>query len=57
MKDQIRHLIDTIEAGHAVEAEQMFNDIVLQKAGDALEAMRADVASNMFTDPTGTTEE
>ena len=56
MKDQIRHLIDAIEAGHAVEAEQTFNNIVMQKAGDALEAMRVDVASNMFTTPT-TTEE
>lgn len=48
MRDEIKHLIDAIEAGQAVEAEETFNNIVLQKAGDALETMRMDVASNMF---------
>lgn len=51
MRDQIRHLIDAIEAGHAVEAEATFNNIVTQKAGDAVEAMRADVAATMFNTP------
>lgn len=48
MREEIKSFIDAVEAGHAVEAEAVFNNIVLQKAGEALETMRVDVAQNMF---------
>jgi hypothetical protein len=49
MREDIRNLIDAIQDQRAVDAEQAFNNIVLQKAGEAMDVMRVDVASTMFT--------
>lgn len=48
MREEIRHMLDSIEAGNAVDAEDALNSIMLQKAGEVMDTMRVDVASNMF---------
>lgn len=46
-----RDLIDAIEAGEATNIEASFNDIMATKVSERLDAMRDDMAQNMFKDP------
>jgi hypothetical protein len=48
MTDSIKDLINNIDNGSLADAEQIFNDIMDIKAGEALDAYRQQVASNMF---------
>jgi len=46
----ISDLINNIESGTFADAEQVFNDIMDLKAGEHLDQMRQDMASNVFND-------
>lgn len=43
-----RELIDAIESGESTKIETAFNDIMASKVSDKLDAMRDDMAQNMF---------
>jgi hypothetical protein len=43
-----RELIDAIEAGEATEIDNAFNSIMASKVSEKLDAMRTDMAQNMF---------
>lgn len=43
-----RDLIDAIDAGDSTKFETSFNDIMAAKVSDKLDAMRDDMAQNMF---------
>ena len=43
-----RDLINAIEAGEATEIDNAFNSIMASKVSEKLDAMRTDMAQNMF---------
>lgn len=51
MTISVADLINNIENGTLADAEQVFNDIMDLKAGQALDAYRQHVASDMFNGP------
>lgn len=48
MSDSIKNLINNIDNGSLADAEEIFNNIMDLKAGEALDAYRQHVATNMF---------
>ena len=48
MENNVVDLINSIESGTLADAEQVFNDIMDIKAGQALDAYRAVIAGNVF---------
>ena len=48
MSDSVRNLINAISVGSAIDTEEAFNSAMAEKISVKLEAMRQDVAANMF---------
>ncbi len=48
MTISVADLINNIENGTLADAEQVFNDIMDVKAGNALDAYRQEIATNIF---------
>jgi len=48
MSESVRNLINAISAGSAINTEEAFNSAMAEKISVKLEAMRQDVAANMF---------
>ena len=48
MSESVRNLIDAIATGSAVSTEEQFNAAMAEKISVKLDAMRQDVAANMF---------
>lgn len=48
MENGVTDLINNIESGTLADAEQVFNDIMDIKAGNALDAYRQQIAMNVF---------
>lgn len=44
----IRNLIDAIEGGNSQDIDDSFNSIMSAKVSDKIDAMRKDLAANMF---------
>lgn len=51
MSNGVADLINNIENGTLADAEQVFNDIMDIKAGNALDAYRQQIAANVFNGP------
>ena len=52
-----RDLIDAIESGDAVGIETTFNNVMVDKVAEKLDAMRTDMSQNMFRTPEVDSEE
>ena len=52
-----RELIDAIEAGSATEIDAAFNSVMVNKVAEKLDAMRDELAQNMFKTQQIDTEE
>jgi ATP-dependent phosphoenolpyruvate carboxykinase len=52
-----RDLIDAIATGEATEVETSFNNIMAAKVSEKLDAMRTDMAQNMFQTASQSEEE
>lgn len=50
METNVADLINNIESGTLADAEQVFNDIMDIKAGQALDAYRAVISGRVFND-------
>ena len=48
MSDSVRNLINAISIGSAIDTEESFNAAMAEKISIKLDAMRQDVATNMF---------
>jgi hypothetical protein len=48
MSESVKNLINAIATGSAVGTEESFNSAMAEKISVKLEAMRQDVAANMF---------
>jgi hypothetical protein len=48
MENNVADLINNIESGTLADAEQVFNDLMDMKAGNALDAYREQIAMNVF---------
>ena len=48
MSESVKNLINAISVGSAIDTEESFNSVMAEKISDKLEAMRQDVAANMF---------
>ncbi len=48
MESNVEGLIQSLKDGNKVAAGDQFNDLMLQKMGDALEVKKAEVASHML---------
>ena len=48
MENNVTDLINNIESGTLADAEQVFNDLMDIKAGQALDAYRQQIAMNVF---------
>jgi hypothetical protein len=48
MENNVADLINNIESGTLADAEQVFNDLMDMKAGNALDAYRQQIAMNVF---------
>ena len=51
MTISVADLINNIENGTLADAEQVFKDIMDVKAGNALDAYRQEIATNVFNNP------
>ena len=51
MNNGVADLINNIENGTLADAEQVFNDLMDIKAGNALDAYRQQIAANVFNGP------
>lgn len=51
MSNGVADLINNIENGTLADAEQVFNDLMDIKAGNALDAYRQQIAANVFNAP------
>lgn len=51
MSNGVADLINNIENGTLADAEQVFNDLMDIKAGNALDAYRQQIAANVFNGP------
>ena len=57
MNNGVADLINNIENGTLADAEQVFNDLMDIKAGNALDAYRQQIAANVFNGPEDTDSE
>lgn len=57
MSNGVADLINNIENGTLADAEQVFNDLMDIKAGNALDAYRQQIAANVFNGPEDTDSE
>lgn len=57
MENGVTDLINNIESGTLADAEQVFNDIMDIKAGNALDAYRQQIAMNVFNGQESESEE
>jgi hypothetical protein len=57
MSESVKNLINAISAGSAIETEEAFNSAMAEKISVKLDAMRQDVAANMFATEEVVTEE
>ena len=57
MSESVKNLINAISAGSAIETEESFNSVMAEKISVKLDAMRQDVAANMFATEEVVTEE
>ena len=48
MSESVKNLINAISVGSAIDTEESFNSVMAEKISVKLEAMRQDVAANMF---------
>ena len=48
MSESVKNLINAIATGSAIETEESFNSAMAEKISVKLDAMRQDVAANMF---------
>lgn len=48
MSDSVRNLINAISAGSAIDTEEAFNSAMAEKISVKMDAMRQEVAANMF---------
>jgi hypothetical protein len=51
MSENIRKLINAIEAGSTIEIEQNFEAAMAEKLSDAIEARKEAIASSLFVEP------
>ena len=51
MSEDVRQFVDNLTAGENNEAGEAFKSALRGKVGDALDAKRKEMASNMFTQP------
>ena len=51
MSENISNLVNAIKDGNALDTEHAFADAMADKLADKLDAMRQDVAKNMFASP------
>lgn len=51
-----RDLIDAIEAGDSTKVDDAFNSVMVQKVSERLDAMRDNLAQNMFRSVETSTE-
>jgi len=56
MSDSVRNLINAISVGSAIDTEESFNSAMAEKISVKMDAMRQDVAANMFKTAEETTE-
>lgn len=56
MSESVKNLINAISAGSAIDTEESFNSAMAEKISVKLDAMRQDVAANMFKPVEETTE-
>lgn len=49
MNETVKHLVDAIAAGDALETQNAFAAAMAEKLSTRLDNMRAEVAQNMFT--------
>ena len=57
MSENISNLVNAIKDGNALETENAFGAAIADKLSDKLDAMRMDVAKNMFASPEAVMEE
>ena len=48
MSEEVKNFIDQIQTGNSAEAGEAFKDALRAKVGNALDAHRQEVASNLF---------
>jgi len=48
MSDSVRNLINAISVGSAIDTEESFNSAMAEKISVKMDAMRQEVAANMF---------
>jgi hypothetical protein len=51
-----RDLINAIESGDSTKIDDSFNNVMVQKVSERLDAMRDDLSQNMFRVPEATIE-
>jgi Ran GTPase-activating protein (RanGAP) involved in mRNA processing and transport len=57
MSENISNLVNAIKDGNALETENAFGAAIADKLADKLDAMRQDVAKNMFASPEAVMED
>jgi len=48
MSESVRNLINAISSGSAIDTEEAFNSAMAEKISVRMDAMRQEVAANMF---------
>jgi hypothetical protein len=48
MSESVKNLINAISAGSAIDTEESFNSAMAEKISVKMDAMRQEVAANMF---------
>jgi hypothetical protein len=48
MSESVKNLINAISAGSAIDTEEAFNSAMAEKISVKMDAMRQEVATNMF---------
>jgi hypothetical protein len=56
MSESVKNLINAISVGSAIETEEAFNSAMAEKISVKMDAMRQEVATNMFKTVEETTE-
>ena len=56
MSESVKNLINAISVGSAIETEDAFNSAMAEKISVKMDAMRQEVAANMFKTVEETTE-
>ena len=57
MSESVKNLINAISVGSAIDTEESFNSVMAEKISVKLDAMRQDVAANMFATEEGVSED